>query len=170
MSDKVKLENENGEELNLTLSELRDVARGKAVMMMREVQSLNDTKFITKAEIPDKFVQCFQCLAEVLILEERIFGELVKLVGAGEKTGLFDQFKEFSNALTPQSEQSKQVPETDKVDAEPNQFVETDPALSESLESVNTPEKPLKNETQSVIIGNETVGIPVELTSEVTEN
>lgn len=102
----VKLQNgETGEDVDLTLAELRDVARGKAFMMMKEVQSLNETNNLIKREIPDKFVQCFQCLAEVLILEERIFSELVKLVGEGEKKGLFSQFGEFADALTGKSEE-----------------------------------------------------------------
>lgn len=108
--EKAKLQNmETGEDVNLTLRELRDVARGKAVMMMKEVQDLNaENHVLTKREIPDKLVQCFQCLAEVLILEERIFAELTKLVKEDQSEGLFDQFKEFSQALTPDASEEDQ--------------------------------------------------------------
>ena len=151
----VKLQNsETGEDVNLTLSELRDVARGKAVMMMKEVQTLNENNLLLKREIPEKFIQCFQCLAEVLILEERIFAELVNLCGEGTSTGLFDQFKEFATSLTGEKENSAENEPTTLSD-EP--LIENAPLIEN---------EPLNNET----VKTEVSGVSVEVTSEVKEN
>lgn len=135
--EKAKLQNtETGEDVNLTLRELRDVARGKAVMMMREVQELTaKDKVLIKKEIPDKFVQCFQCLAEVLILEERLFAEISKLVPEDEAAGLFDQFKEFSQALTPDApeESKKESKKTTKKKASKTVTIEGVPVDMEGI-------------------------------------
>jgi len=151
LTEEKVLDEQAGEsgDVNLTLSELRDVARGKAVMMMKEVQELTSSNLLVKAEIPEKFILCFQCLAECLILEERIFSELVDLVGDGASTGLFDQFREFSDQLTGAANESDSKEPADSAVEEPE-------PLSD---------EPLSNETIQADVS----GIPVEITSEVSE-